>query len=178
MSTVHRLSTTGIHSSSPHDIITSPHLASPTSSLAQLAKTTTCPHSFGHSNVLGHLLALGGRLSLRPQVGRGGTSLEVAGEGGLEEGAEDDLGTAGLGKSHPEDEDELEGVVEGEPVDGVDQALKDNQECVGNPVSQPLCIIGLARAEKSLERKVARDDKSGNVDEELGADVEKDEEEV
>jgi hypothetical protein len=31
----------------------------------------------------------------------------------------------GLGESHPEDKDELEGVVEGEPVDGTDGALED-----------------------------------------------------
>lgn len=30
----------------------------------------------------------------------------------------------GLGQSHPEDQDELEGVVEGEPVNGIDHALK------------------------------------------------------
>jgi hypothetical protein len=31
----------------------------------------------------------------------------------------------GLGKSHPENEDKLEGVVEGEPVHGADSALED-----------------------------------------------------
>lgn len=30
----------------------------------------------------------------------------------------------GLGERHPEDQDELEGVVEGEPVDGVDGGLE------------------------------------------------------
>ena len=39
-----------------------------------------------------------------------------------------------LGKSHPENEDELEGVVEGEPVDGVDRGLDHSEECVGHPV--------------------------------------------
>jgi hypothetical protein len=36
----------------------------------------------------------------------------------------------GLGESHPEDKDELEGVVEGEPVDGTDGTLKDANEKV------------------------------------------------
>jgi hypothetical protein len=55
-----------------------------------------------------------------------------------------------LGKSHPEDKDELEGVVEGyqmsvgrapqslclhtEPVDGIDGALEDGEERKGHPV--------------------------------------------
>ena len=40
----------------------------------------------------------------------------------------------GLGKRHPQDKDELEGVVEGEPVDSVDSRLNDGQESVDNPV--------------------------------------------
>ena len=39
-----------------------------------------------------------------------------------------------LRKSHPKDEDELEGVVEWEPVDGIDGGLNDSQEGVGHPV--------------------------------------------
>lgn len=37
-------------------------------------------------------------------------------------------------ESEPENEDELECVVEWEPVDGADQALKDCQESKNNPV--------------------------------------------
>jgi hypothetical protein len=40
----------------------------------------------------------------------------------------------GLGERHPQDKDELEGVVEGEPVDSVDGGLKNGQESVDNPV--------------------------------------------
>ena len=39
-----------------------------------------------------------------------------------------------LRKSHPEDKDELEGVVEGEPVDGVDSRLNHSEEGVDHPV--------------------------------------------
>jgi len=56
-----------------------------------------------------------GGLRLVPQV-RGGVrdgALEVAGENGLHEGAEDDLGTGSLRKGHPQDHDKFEGVVEG-----------------------------------------------------------------
>ena len=36
----------------------------------------------------------------------------------------------GLGKGHPQDQDKLEGVVEGEPVDGANHALKDAGDVV------------------------------------------------
>lgn len=39
-----------------------------------------------------------------------------------------------LGQSKPKNEDELEGVVEGEPVNGIDSALEDGEECENNPV--------------------------------------------
>lgn len=44
----------------------------------------------------------------------------------------------GLGKSHPQGQDELEGVVEWEPVNGVDGALENGQEAESDPVGQPL----------------------------------------
>lgn len=44
-----------------------------------------------------------------------------------------------LGKCHPEDEHELEDVVEGEPVNGVDGGLNDGQEGVGDPVLFAKC---------------------------------------
>lgn len=102
-----------------------------------------------------------------------------------------------LGEGHPENKDELEGVVEGEPVDGVDGALDDGQESKSDPVGQPLWIrvsaghatslmvggthvgvIGLAGGEESLERVVAGDDETSEVDEELSSNVEEDQEEV
>ena len=59
-----------------------------------------------------YLLALDA-LSLRTKVGAGGL---IAAEDGLhdwsDEGPEDDLSTAELGKCHPEDKDELEDVIE------------------------------------------------------------------
>jgi hypothetical protein len=119
-------------------------------------------------------VGLASRVSRCTEVGSGGARLgEVAGEDWLQEGAEDDLGATSccqhairalgtwlslrsLGKSHPKDEDELEGVVKGyqyqlhdflrcdvcvaltEPIDGADGALKDSQEGIHNPVCEPL----------------------------------------
>lgn len=77
-------------------------------------------------------MGLAGRVDLGAEIGGGGAGFrEVAGEDGLEERAEDDLGATvscelrsciehfgglrSLGKSHPEDQDKLEGVVEGCP---------------------------------------------------------------
>ena len=90
----------------------------------------------------------------------------------------------------PEDEDELECVVEGEPVHGGDQALKYSQERKHNPVLQklsvsilhrgqrayrkPLCVISLAGAEQCLEGVVTGDHESSKVDEKLASDVEED----
>lgn len=39
-----------------------------------------------------------------------------------------------LWQSHVHDEDELEGVVEGEPISGIDERLDDGQEGVDDPV--------------------------------------------
>jgi hypothetical protein len=62
------------------------------------------------------LLRLGSelrRIRLRSEISRGGAGLrEEAREDWVDEGTEQDLGATSLGKSHPEDEDELEGVVE------------------------------------------------------------------
>jgi len=96
----------------------------------------------------------------------------------LNEGAEDDLGSSSLGKGHPEDENELEDVVEWEPVNGVDQALNHCEEGVDNPISQPLCIINLAGAEQCIERVITWNQKSGEVDQEFTGNIEEDQEEV
>ena len=40
----------------------------------------------------------------------------------------------GLWEGHPHDEDEFEGVVEWEPVGGVDDGLSDREAGVDNPV--------------------------------------------
>ena len=65
-----------------------------------------------------------------------------------------------------------------EPVDGVDGALENGQEGVGDPVGQPVGVIGLVLGEESLERVVAGDDEASKVDEELASNVEENEEEV
>jgi len=104
--------------------------------------------------------------------------VEILREHGLEEGAENNLGATGLGKCHPENENELEGIVEGEPVNGTDCALEDVQEGINNPVSQPLGIIDAAAGEQRIQGVVGRNDESNGVHEELGSDIEEDEEEV
>ena len=52
-------------------------------------------------------------LSLVLEAGRDRATFEEAGKDWLDKVAEDNLGASGLGKGHPEDKDELEGVVEG-----------------------------------------------------------------
>lgn len=58
-------------------------------------------------------MGLARSLGLGAEVGGGTVGGEETANHGLEEGVEDNLGTAGLGKSHPHDQDELEDVVEG-----------------------------------------------------------------
>jgi hypothetical protein len=104
--------------------------------------------------------------------------LEEASENWVEERSEDNLSAISGRKGHPQDQDELEDIVEWEPVDGIDDALEDGKESIDNPVRQPLSIINLATAKPGLERVVPRDDEASEVDEELASDVEEDEEEV
>jgi len=102
---------------------------------------------------------------------------EAAAEGD-EERAEDDLGAAGLGKSHPQNESKLEGIVEGEPVDRAHGALKHRKAGKDHPVGEPLRIVGFGSTEQRGHGVVAGNSEADDVDEELAADVEKDEEEV
>jgi len=103
---------------------------------------------------------------------------EVTSKDGLEEGSEYNLCTAEYWESEPQSKDKLEGVVEWEPVDGIDGALKQSQEGKNDPVSQPLCIIGLGCAEQSLKGVVPRNSESSEIGQELSCNVEEDEEEV
>lgn len=59
---------------------------------------------------------------------------------------EDRSAIPSLGECHPEDEHELEDVVEGEPVDGVDGRLNDGEEGVGDPVLQAGCQRTVAQS--------------------------------
>jgi len=104
--------------------------------------------------------------------------MEITGKDGLEEGAEYNLSAIGLGQCHPENEDKLEGIVEGEPVHGADRALKDVQEGIDNPIRQPLGIVNAAAGEQSIQGVVCRDDEANGVHKELGSNVEENEEEV
>lgn len=96
----------------------------------------------------------------------------------MEEGAEDDLGASSGRQSHPNHEYEFEGVVEREPVNGIDGRFDDGEEGIHDPVGQPLRIIGLAGAEQSFQAVIRGQGEAGGVDEEFAGDVEEDEEEV
>lgn len=63
-----------------------------------------------------------------------GSHLEIAGEDRLDDAAEYHLSTTSLRKSHPEDKDEFESVVEREPVNGVNGAFENRQEGIRNPI--------------------------------------------
>lgn len=123
-------------------------------------------------------MGLAGSLGLSAEVGRGAGAGEEAAKDRLDEGVEDNLGTVGLGKGHPEDSDELEDVVEGEPVGGANGALNNGQESEDDPVGEPLSVIRGTRSEESLEGVVPGEKETGEVGEELASDVEEDEEEV
>jgi len=67
---------------------------------------------------------LAGLVCLGPEITcSGATTYEVSRKDGLDDGAEDSLGATGLGKGHPQNNDELEQIVEWEPVGGTDGAL-------------------------------------------------------
>lgn len=125
---------------------------------------------------ISHALCSG--IGLCAKVTADATTLKVTSKEWLEEAAENDLGTASLGKGHPKDEDKLEGVVEGKPVDSRNQALDDGEEGKDDPVGQPLGVIGLGSREQGLEGVVGGDDETGSVDKKLASNVEEDEEEV
>jgi len=103
---------------------------------------------------------------------------EVPRESRSEERAEDEVGTLEGGEGEPQKENKLEEIVEREPVYNADKALNNSEEREDNPVGQPLGIIVLVMGKQGVERIVSRDDETGNVGEELAAEVKQDEEEV
>jgi hypothetical protein len=128
---------------------------------------------------LNRLLAFESSISLASNVCGGATTLaEEAREDRLNEGSEDDLGTASDWEGHPEDQDKLEYIVEWEPVDSIDQALKNGEEGINDPVCQPLSVIDLASTEERIQRIVSWDYETGKVDQEFTPNVKEDEEEV
>jgi hypothetical protein len=102
----------------------------------------------------------------------------VSAKSGSQERSEDDLGAAEGRKRQPQEEDELEDKVEGEPVNDADEALEHGEEGKYDPVGEPLGIIGGSTRKQGVERVVAGDDESSQVGKELAAKVENDEEEV
>jgi hypothetical protein len=118
-------------------------------------------------------------VGLRAEAAGGGAgSVEVAAQSRSQERAEDDLGTLEGGKGQPQEENKLESVVEGEPVDNADEALNDSEERKDNPVGKPLSVVRLVGTEESGKGEVSREDEARNVGQELAAEVEDDQKEV
>jgi len=88
------------------------------------------------------------------------------------------LGATGDWECKPQNEDELEGVVERKPVHDGEQALKYSQEGEDNPVREPLSVVGFSRTEQSFQRVVPWKDKPSKIRKELTSDVEKYKKEV
>jgi len=125
------------------------------------------------------LLAFESGVRLASDICGSATSLaEEAGEDRLQDRPEDDLGTIGHWKGHPQNQDELENVVEGEPVDGINHALENSEEGIDDPVRQPLGIINFAGTEQCFQRIVSWNYESCEVYKKFASNVEEDEEEV
>jgi hypothetical protein len=125
------------------------------------------------------LLGLVKAVSLGTEA-RGGRArlLEVSADGRGQERSENELGTPEGREREPEEEDELEDKVKGEPVDDLDEALDHSEQSENDPVSQPLSIILLVVAKQRTERVVGRNNEASKVGKKLTAEVEDDEEEV
>lgn len=130
-------------------------------------------------NLGDRLLGLVEAVSLGAEArGSRASLLEVSAEGRGQERSEDELSTPEGREREPEKEDKLEDVVEGEPVDDLDEALNHCEKREDDPVSQPLSIILLVVSEEGTKRVVARDDETSKVGQKLASEVEDNEEEV
>lgn len=130
-------------------------------------------------NLGDRLLGLVEAVSLGAEArGSRASLLEVSAEGRGQERSEDELSTPEGREREPEEEDKLEDVVEGEPVDDLDEALNHSEKREDDPVSQPLSIILLVVSEEGTKRVVARDDETSEVGQKLASEVEDNEEEV
>jgi len=102
--------------------------------------------------------------------GRGDTEELRAEEAGVE-----NLSAPELRQSEPENEQGLEEVVEGEPVDKRIREEFDNlDETEDSPVGQPLFIVVTALGLDSLEGGVGRVDPANQVSQEVTCQVEED----
>ncbi|KAL7354177.1 hypothetical protein ACKS0A_05223 [Histoplasma ohiense] len=84
----------------------------------------------------------------------------------------------GLGKSHPQNKNKFEKIVEWKPIGSTDSALDNSETGIDNPVRQPLSIICLCGCKQSLERVVSRNKKACEVDQESSTNVEENQEKV
>ena len=66
---------------------------------------------------------------------------KVLGEKGSQEAAENGLGTRSLGKPAPEEEEQLHGIVEWDPVCDAEQGLEQREEGKDHPVCDPLGAV-------------------------------------
>lgn len=76
--------------------------------------------------------------------------LEILSEEWGNEAAEEDLSTAGLGKTRPEENEELSSEVEWHPVGDAEEGLEDGEEGENHPVGHPLGLINLGRGEEGI----------------------------
>jgi len=88
------------------------------------------------------------------------------------------MGSIGLGKSHPQNKDELEQIVEWKPVGSTDSTLNNGEESVNNPIRQPLSIINLGGGKERLQGVVSRKHEARKIDEEFSSDIEEDQEKI
>ena len=125
------------------------------------------------------LVSGSGSVGLRAQARRREAwGLEVLSEEWGDEAAEEDLSTTGLGKTRPEENEELSSKVEWHPVGDAEEGLKDGEEGENHPVGHPLGLIDLGRGEEGTQAVVAWNKESGQVGQSLASEVEGNEEEV
>lgn len=131
------------------------------------------------SNLEGLVLS-GSSIDLVPKSGGSSEAgiLEVLGNQGSKEVAEKKITSTSLGKTSPDEDEQLGRVPEWNPVSHTEDGLENTEETEEHPVGNPLSVIGLGSGKESMQRVVTRDNESGKVSERLASKVEDDEEEV
>lgn len=104
--------------------------------------------------------------------------MEVFCEKWGDEASEKNLSTHGLGKTTPDDNEELSSEVEWDPVGDAEEGLEDGEECKYHPVGDPLGTLELSVGEEGTQAVVAWNDEPGQVGQGLAAEVEGNKEKV
>jgi hypothetical protein len=113
-------------------------------------------------------------MNLRPDVVSGGSLsgcvvtlclLLCVGHDWAQDVEVENAGTLGSGELEPEDEEGLEGIVEGEIVKDHSQGegFKEIEEAENNPVGEPLDIVIVTGCLESLEREISWEEPSDEV---------------